>query len=93
MSTTPPLSELVALAARLPAAAPRYTSYPSAPFWRSEPHDAAYRTALAGLTARPADPVALYVHLPFCLTRCAYCISAMSRSKSSALRRWADAAG
>ena len=73
MSTTPPLSELVALAARLPAAAPRYTSYPSVPFWRPEPDDAGYRAALAGLAARPADPVALYVHLPFCLTRCAYC--------------------
>jgi oxygen-independent coproporphyrinogen-3 oxidase len=73
MHRSPSLPELITLAAGLPPAGPRYTSYPSVPFWHAETHDAAYREALAALAGRPAEPVAVYVHLPFCLTRCAYC--------------------
>ena len=70
---TPSLVELLALASRLPAAGPRYTSYPSVPFWRAEADDAGYRAALASLGERPFEPVGVYVHVPFCLTRCSYC--------------------
>lgn len=32
-----------------------------------------YATALKSVAERPAEPVALYVHLPFCPVRCLYC--------------------
>ncbi|HEY9263933.1 MAG TPA: coproporphyrinogen III oxidase, partial [Mycobacterium sp.] len=28
---------------------------------------------LPGLTARPGRPFGIYVHVPFCATRCGYC--------------------
>jgi oxygen-independent coproporphyrinogen-3 oxidase len=53
--------------------APRYTSYPPIPCWSPQFGEAEYRAALADLAARPDDPVSIYVHLPFCVSRCFYC--------------------
>jgi len=50
---------------------PRYTSYPTAPWFHEEFDGAAYERA-----AREADPsraLSLYFHLPFCATLCFYC--------------------
>ena len=52
---------------------PRYTSYPPIPSWSAEFHEADYRSALADLARLPDQPVALYLHLPFCVARCWYC--------------------
>lgn len=53
---------------------PRYTSYPTAPVWRSDvgAPDFAERLEAAG-AAGPAVPLSLYVHLPFCRSLCWYC--------------------
>lgn len=51
---------------------PRYTSYPPIPHWSAGFGEGEYRAALADLAASE-DPVALYVHLPFCVSRCWYC--------------------
>ena len=51
---------------------PRYTSYPPIPHWSERFGEAEYREALAEL-ATSSDPVAVYVHLPFCVARCWYC--------------------
>lgn len=55
-------------------AGPRYTSYPTAPVWSAEfgrkEWDAALATAEA---AGPDEPIAIYVHLPFCNRRCLFC--------------------
>lgn len=52
---------------------PRYTSYPPVPAWSSAFGEREYREALDALAASPEDPVSVYVHLPFCVERCAYC--------------------
>ncbi|TVP47650.1 MAG: oxygen-independent coproporphyrinogen III oxidase [Gemmatimonadales bacterium] len=52
---------------------PRYTSYPPIPFWSEKIGEEDYREALGRARAAPDEAVALYVHLPFCAERCAYC--------------------
>lgn len=52
---------------------PRYTSYPPIPSWSAGFGEPDYREALEDLRRLPDDPVALYLHLPFCVARCWYC--------------------
>jgi oxygen-independent coproporphyrinogen-3 oxidase len=50
---------------------PRYTSYPTVPAWTEVVGDADYVQSLASLNA--ADPLSLYLHLPFCESLCHFC--------------------
>lgn len=52
---------------------PRYTSYPTVPVWSSHFNATAYRAALASVAADAEAPLSVYVHQPFCGSRCAYC--------------------
>lgn len=54
-------------------AGPRYTSYPTVPIWSPAFDELAYAAALADVAARPEEALSVYVHLPFCAERCAYC--------------------
>lgn len=52
-------------------AVPRYTSYPTAPYFNTGVGSATYQEWLAAL---PVDqPVSLYLHVPFCSQVCWYC--------------------
>ena len=51
--------------------APRYTSYPTAPFFHDGVGEAQYAASLGRIDA--SDPVSLYVHIPFCAEMCLFC--------------------
>jgi len=65
---TPIPSELLARYAR---PVPRYTSYPTAPHFRSEIGARSYRAWLEALGAK--RPLSLYIHIPFCRSLCWFC--------------------
>lgn len=50
---------------------PRYTSYPTVPTWTSALTPERYAAVLGA--SDPGEPIALYVHIPFCRSMCAYC--------------------
>lgn len=52
---------------------PRYTSYPTAPVWKEDFGDSEYREALGRAAQQKDAPLSLYVHIPFCHERCAFC--------------------
>ncbi len=56
---------------RYDVSGPRYTSYPTAPWFRDDFDAAAYERAVR--EADPSRPLSLYFHLPFCATLCFYC--------------------
>ena len=56
---------------RYDVAGPRYTSYPTAPWFRDDFGPDEYRERAQA--ADPGRPLSLYVHLPFCATLCFYC--------------------
>ncbi len=45
---------------------PRYTSYPTAPLFNDSFGPTEYRERLRVASARPDEPLSMYVHLPFC---------------------------
>jgi oxygen-independent coproporphyrinogen-3 oxidase len=57
-------------------AAPRYTSYPTVPYWDCERFDQekwAYAVRSAFNHSNQHDGISLYIHLPFCESLCTYC--------------------
>ena len=57
-------------------AAPRYTSYPTMPYWDNANFDTAIWTdtvKLAFKQTNATDGLSLYIHLPYCESLCTYC--------------------
>lgn len=52
---------------------PRYTSYPTAVEFHDGFRDDHYLTRLRRAAATPDAPLSLYIHLPFCESRCTFC--------------------
>lgn len=52
---------------------PRYTSYPTVPVWSNDITHDDYVTALRTSAGNTDEPIAMYLHIPFCQCRCYYC--------------------
>ncbi len=71
MPVLPALSDQ--LIQQLDVPGPRYTSYPTVPEWRSDYGPDDFISALKTASLTPDEPLALYVHVPFCAERCSFC--------------------
>ena len=59
---------------RLTISAPRYTSYPTADRFRTDFTQIDYLQAVYNAThGRQNQPLAIYIHIPFCAVACFYC--------------------
>ena len=73
MTATDAIAVTPELLVRYDRPGPRYTSYPTAPEWRDGFSVANYHRALADAATRHEEPLAMYVHIPFCHERCIFC--------------------
>lgn len=66
------MTELTALLEKYSKPGPRYTSYPTAPYFHTGFGNAEWRAELAN-SQHPERGLSLYVHIPFCDSLCFYC--------------------
>lgn len=69
------MMEKAALLRKYNVAAPRYTSYPTVPYWENENFSAQQwqERLVAAYAKYNNDGISLYIHLPFCESLCTYC--------------------
>ncbi|HEY5020521.1 MAG TPA: coproporphyrinogen III oxidase, partial [Steroidobacteraceae bacterium] len=70
------MSDLISnpLIAKYDIAGPRYTSYPTVPYWESTPGESQWLEHIGRALQAGADQgAALYVHIPFCRSLCTFC--------------------
>ena len=54
-------------------AGPRYTSYPTVPYWENETFSYNNWQKTLQASGKKNDPISLYIHLPFCESLCTFC--------------------
>ena len=54
-------------------AAPRYTSYPTVPYWQKEKPTSKNWLKNVQAAFEKDNDISLYIHLPFCESLCTYC--------------------
>jgi oxygen-independent coproporphyrinogen-3 oxidase len=69
-------ASVAALVAKYDVPGPRYTSYPTVPYWETTPSQAQWlahvRAALSSPESR-ANGASIYIHVPFCRALCTFC--------------------
>src|SRR4051812_41299521 len=53
--------------------APRYTSYPTVPYWENNPTTDQWIEDLKKTFAEPSANWSMYIHIPFCESLCTFC--------------------
>lgn len=70
----PDMHEITAILEKYNKPVPRYTSYPTVPFWYDFKETQTWETVLQReYAANKTQGIALYIHLPFCESLCTYC--------------------
>jgi|SRR5687767_2510919 len=64
---------MIDLFAKYDVPAPRYTSYPTVPFWSETPTTQQWLEHLTAACDDQAGAWSLYLHLPFCESLCTFC--------------------
>lgn len=64
---------------------PRYTSYPTAPFWGTPPSAGDWISAIDAALAPDGARAGVYVHIPFCQSLCTFCGCNMRVARSHSL--------
>ena len=56
-------------------AAPRYTSYPTVPYWQQSPSQEQWKELVYAsfVKTNHVNGISLYIHLPYCESLCTYC--------------------
>ena len=53
--------------------APRYTSYPTVPYWENSPTAELWIENLNKTLKAPSKSLSIYIHIPYCETLCTFC--------------------
>ena len=53
--------------------APRYTSYPTVPYWSENPTTHQWLASINRILDDPNSSWSMYIHIPFCETLCTFC--------------------
>ncbi len=72
-NTNAPKSHETDLFKKYDIPAPRYTSYPTVPYWTDNPTTEQWIENVRQTFANPAATWSLYLHIPFCETLCTFC--------------------
>ncbi|MFT3905765.1 MAG: oxygen-independent coproporphyrinogen III oxidase [Steroidobacteraceae bacterium] len=70
------MNAVASLSAKYDVAGPRYTSYPTVPYWESSPSESQWLERVQqalGQAEQAGEGAALYVHIPFCRQLCTFC--------------------
>lgn len=72
---TKPISNDPLLIKKYNQSVPRYTSYPTVPFWQNEIEVTKWQQQFAEqfMANNAAEGISIYIHLPFCESLCTYC--------------------
>ncbi|XDD52252.1 oxygen-independent coproporphyrinogen III oxidase [Leptospira sp. WS92.C1] len=61
------------LIAKYDIPAPRYTSYPTVPYWTENPSTEEWLDKVRNRLSPENSSLSLYIHIPFCETLCSFC--------------------
>ena len=61
------------LLAKYDVPAPRYTSYPTVPYWEDSPTSEEWTESIKSCLSKEGASWSLYIHIPFCETLCTFC--------------------
>ena len=61
------------LLAKYDVPVPRYTSYPTVPYWENNISTASWLTSVTNTLAHEDSAWAMYLHIPYCESLCTFC--------------------
>lgn len=67
------MNDLSQLLAKYDVPVPRYTSYPTVPYWQNTPSSESWLEHLRSGLAPEHTSFSLYIHVPYCETLCTFC--------------------